>query len=152
MNYTQQIEEIIQSAMTEKTFSLEIIGRIKDLKDGFDVATKKIEELEDTITRKEQIYFDLLARHDDDVETLKTYQEREKTLCERESKMERMEYVSEYQEKRANEIKELFGIVFRNSEVKRSIYSNTNVPVPTGNGCVSTYSGNESREETETIK
>jgi organic radical activating enzyme len=151
IEYKKQIEEIIETALTEKTFSLEIIEKIKSLRDGFAEAIEKNKELEEDLRK-------LRAEHSVTVEklsktklTLEECQIREAELVKREKEQDKKDYELEFQKKRAEEVKELFGIVFRNPTLKESVYKNTTVPI-SQNGYIQSATGSESEQKTTTTE
>ena len=48
-NYKEKIDEVLDQALTEKTFSLEIIEKIKSLHDGFASSQETIKQNNETI-------------------------------------------------------------------------------------------------------
>ena len=147
MDNIKKIEEILDQALTEKTFSLDIINKIKELKDGFEAASKLTDslnlQLDDTRKTLDA------TRKDKDVLALKlnAYENREKDIITKEKELAKNLYELDFQKKRADELKELVSLVFRNPRIVSS--KSTSVPVAQ-NGYVSNQSGSEF--ETKTIE
>lgn len=123
--YQEKIEEVLTQALTEKTFSLEIIEKIKSLKDGFQANELLLEELHkrlEFVTKENVELKDNLSKTTD---KLNKYIEREETIKTKESNQKKTEYELEFQKARANEIKELMMIVFKNPVVRSSTFNNT---------------------------
>lgn len=149
MNYQEKISSIVEEALTEKTFSLEIITKIKQLKDDFDVLVASSEVSKKRIIELETENKSLHSINDRITEENKTWQLRENQIIEAEKVADKKTYELSFQTKRAEEIKELFGIVFKNPVVRETAYKNGNIPVANGNGYPTTMSSTES--ETKTI-
>lgn len=124
-NYKQKIEEVLTQALTEKTFSLEIIEKIKSLKDGFEASTKLVDELNNRLEFYSKENNELKDNLSKTTEKLDKYIKREEVIKDKESALKKTEYELEFQTKRANEIKELMMIVFKNPVVRSSTFNNT---------------------------
>lgn len=120
MDYQKQIDQIVQEAVTSKTFSLEIIDKIKELKSAFAKAQEDIKLKDEMIVSKSK----LLNEFNDEVVRLKKveteYNKRKAELVIEEKKAEKLNYELVFQKERANEIKELFSLVFRNPVILKN--------------------------------
>ena len=116
--YQAKIQSIIEAAMTEQTFSLEIINRIKELNDGFISATKEIEVLEKKLQTVLENNGTLNAQLCNANTKLRTFEERESKLIEREKSADRLEWERNSATSSKQEIKELVSMVFRNPVLK----------------------------------
>ncbi len=155
MNDTsKQIEQIIDQAVTEKVFSLDIIEKIKGLKDDFEDAQDTIKVLQEQnkehrennkgLCDSNNALRDLLGKA---TATIDIWQAKEKHLDAREKALYQVEMRAAYHEDRATEIKELFGIVFKNPVIKETVFKNTDTPIASGNGMYpSNYRGSETTE------
>lgn len=123
--YQAKIEEVITQALTEKTFSLEIIEKIKSLKDGFEANEKLVEELNKRLEFITKENNEVKSNLNITIEKLNKYIERENAIKEKETALAKTNYELEFQTKRANEIKELMMIVFKNPVVRSSTFNNT---------------------------
>jgi hypothetical protein len=147
MNNTQKntIQEIIDQALTEKTFSLEIIEKIKSLKDAFDKSVLDIE----TLNKRLEINDNLRLTLEKENITLRNSNEsliaKEKDVITREKELDKNKYELEFQKQRANEIKDILGIVFKNPVLQKSVFGS--VPVER-NGYIETHNRNENISET----
>lgn len=125
MKYIEKIEEVLTQALTEKTFSLEIIEKIKSLKDGFEASEKLVDELQTRLEFITKQNIEIQGNLNTTTEKLNKYIEREKIISEKEASLAKTNYELEFQTKRANEIKELMMIVFKNPVVRSSTFNNT---------------------------
>ena len=148
MNYQDKISTIVEEALTEKTFNLEIITKIKALKDDFETVTKENEDLEKQVTFFQNANDVLSVENTQVIAENTAYKAREDALATKEKAADKQAYELEFQTKRAVEIRELFGIVFRNPTVQTSVMRNTQKPVENGS-CLNYVS--ESETTTETI-
>jgi len=123
-NYKEKIDEVLDQALTEKTFSLEIIEKIKSLHDGFASSQETIKQNNETI----KLLNENATKANQEINKLSTlvsqYETREIELASKEKVAEKQAYELEYQKNRANEIKELFQIVFKNPVVRENVYKN----------------------------
>ena len=133
-NYQTAIDQLLQEAVTEKTFTLDIVDKIKRLKDDFASATKTIEDLR---KEKQEMYVESVNLQSE-VRRLTNqqdgYDKRLADLVEREARQERLAYELDFQRQRSTEIKELFGIVFRNPVVTRSAIGSSSESNPSMSG------------------
>lgn len=144
--YQEKIEEVITQALTEKTFSLEIIEKIKSLKDGFESSQKTIELLTLSGESSGKTINELRTQNESLSSRVKSFEDRESNIRTKEKELEKNIYELEFQQKRANEIKELFGIVFKNPVMQKTAYNSHN---KYENGF--SNSGSSNSNETETI-
>ena len=146
MNYKDKIEEVITQALTEKTFSLEIIEKIKSLKDGFESAQENIKIQNLALESSNKTIEDLRLKNSELSTKVKLFEDREIAIASKEKVLEKTEYQLTFQTQRANEIKELFGTVFKNPTLQRSVFGT--IPVME-NGYLQQRNSNST--ETETI-
>lgn len=125
-NYKKKIEEILAQTLTEKTFSLEIVDKIKTLKDDFESSQKLIDSLREKSLHNEKMITNLEERNTKLQELVNSYTIREKEISDKEKKLEKTNYELQFQTKRGDEIKELFGIVFKNPIVREGVYKTGN--------------------------
>lgn len=126
MDYKEKIEEVLTQVLTEKTFNIDVIEKIKSLKDGFESSTKLVDELKsrlDFITKENT---QLNQKNGELHIKLDTYIQRENDISDKEKNLAKTNYELEFQKKRADEIKELMMIVFKNPVVRKSSYNNVN--------------------------
>lgn len=145
MDYQKQIAEILDQALTEKSFSLEIIDKIKVLKDGFkesqdtnDYLSRRVENLE-TGNKELQGTVDNLRDRNKKLEDASAAVDTERKA------QEKVKYELEFQKQRANEMKEIVGMVFANPVVFTERCKS--VPVRNGSGYIETYSESESERK-----
>ena len=144
MNYQTDIIDILDKALVEKTFDLEIVTKIKQLKDEHVTALERIKELEKERASYINIQSDLNRDLQQQKEALLVWRSKEKAIEEAEKGAEKLKYELQFQKDRGNEIKEMFMHVFRNPTIMRS--KMTNVPV-SQNGYISNQSGSENETE-----
>jgi len=124
--YQQKIDEVLTQALTEKTFSLEIIEKIKSLKDGFEANTKLVDELSERLKFTTKQNEELRTTISDTNSKLDAYIKRESEIKTKEIALDKTNYELDFQKNRANEIKELMMIVFKNPVVRSNVYRNGN--------------------------
>ena len=149
MNYQDKISTIVEEALTEKTFNLEIITKIKALKDDFETVTASNESLKKRVEDLTKGNTALTVENNRLVTENTAYKSREDALATKEKGADKQAYELDFQTKRASEIKELFSIVFKNPVVKEQAFRNGNVPV-FENGYTTTRTTNEN-ETKETV-
>lgn len=145
MDYQKKVSEIIELALTEKTFSLEVIDKIKSLRDDVISLSEKLEQANKTIEdlRKEKTEINFLLNKAN--EKLSNIDTRETELIKKEKEQEKLRYELSFQQQRANEIKELFSTVFRNPVILKSATKQTPYGGQNGN-----YPSTIQTNETET--
>lgn len=109
-NYKTKIEEVLTQALTEKTFSLEIIEKIKSLKDGFEANQLLIKNKDEQIVELKKIE----VAYNEVCKKLEEYRKRENEIKDKENALAKTNYELEFQKNRANELKEVMMIAFRN--------------------------------------
>ena len=148
MDYQKKVSDIIELALTEKTFSLEVINKIKQLRDDVislsnmnEQANKTIEDL-----RKEKIETNnLLEKATNRLANIET---RETELVKKEKEQEKLRYELGFQKQRADEIKSLFDTVFRNPVILRSkMVGHVTPPNPSNSYGRTTTTSDSEREE-----
>lgn len=151
MDYQVKIDEILTQAVTEKTFSLEIIEKIKSLRDAVNVMEVQSKLDKKTTDDLNKTLMDVRGNYSDISIKLEAYKKRETELATKEKVAERQDYALQFQKARADEIKEMFMHVFRNPTIVRSASHNRNTPIAS-NGYVSTWNENGVENSTESIQ
>lgn len=124
--YQQKIDEVLTQVLTEKTFSLEIIEKIKSLKDGFEANTELVNELDERLKFTTKQNEELRTNLSDTNSKLDAYIKRESEIKTKEIALDKTNYELDFQKKRADEIKELMMIVFKNPVVRSNVYKSGN--------------------------
>lgn len=143
----EEINKFLDKIIVEKTFSLEAVGQIKKMGDEYVVMETKLKDvLEDRKNISDQntvlsIENNKLKERDADVS------KREIIVKDKENKQALNDLRLEHANIRANEIRELFGVVFKNPVVRSNVYKSNSVPVAQ-NGYVGTHNGNETENRT----
>ena len=145
MSYQEDIQKILDQALTEKTFSLDVIDRIKALRDAVVSQEAQNKQLLERVKTLEEDSRDWRDKYTSSVAVSTEWMKRSESVLEREKTADRMNYELEFQKKRADEIKEIVSLVFRNPVLKSQSYGN--VPMRDNNGYISSQSTNESTEE-----
>lgn len=147
IDYNKQIEAIIEQALTEKTFSLEIIGKIKELRDAHIEVVQKLEASEADREGWRNKYSDVSAENVRLEAKVLEIEKREKDLAEREENQKLLQWERDSSIERRNEIKELVMMVFRNPIFKS--HASGSLPVyDERNGYMSHGSTSEVKETT----
>lgn len=143
----EEINKLVDDLIVEKTFSLEIVEKIKKMRDDFlamEEKEKQTSERNSELTTQNSKLVEennRLKAHDEGVTN------REKVVAEKEAKQALQDLKLEHAVDKHKEMKELLGIVFKNPVVRETAYKNTNVPVAQ-NGYVSNFAGSESEGKT----
>ena len=146
-DYTKKIEEIITEATTQKTFSLEVLGKIKELKDGFDYLVEEeklnVAAIQNFRTEQGMLKLEVSKLLEENL-GLKA---KEANVIEREKKQDLNDLTLKHLEEQRNLVLRMFETVFKNPTIQRSRFGS--VPVGGQNGYVN--NGNTSETETETV-
>lgn len=126
MDYQKQIQEIINSVMEEKSFSLEVIDKIKVLKDSIPELEEEIGELKSEIDSLKHTKDEF--RKENQKYRLENDKLKNKITKASELINSQKEKIERNQEYRANEIKEMFMALVKNPIIKKSSYGS----VPAG--------------------
>lgn len=147
MTFQEEVNKLIEKALMEKTFSLEIVDQIKRMRDDYISMETSLERTTELNKGLVKINTELseqnnkLTAHDEDVSS------REKVVKEKEDKQALETLKLQHAIEGKKDIKELFGIVFKNPVVRSNVYKNTSVPVSV-NGYVNTHAGSENENST----
>ena len=133
------IEEVIQHTIEEKTFSLEAIEAIKQLRDANEElksAKRRLEqELEEEKDKSKQLN-DLLK----EAKTALSNKSSELTeLKKREAKALRLEIENEYLRRRGDEHRDTFMALCRNTTVRQRIHGQEPLVMPPYSSCGADY-------------
>ncbi len=144
--YKEKIEEVLTQALTEKTFSLEIIEKIKSLRDGFiqneNIIKQQIIKIEELSKQNSEITsYNIKLQN-----IVESYETREKDLEQKEKKSDKVLYELDFQKKRADEIRELFQIVFKNPVVRETAYKNASGFNGSGHSTSENMNGSSTKE------
>lgn len=150
-NYENKINSIIEEAVTEKTFSLDIINKIKALRDDFSVISKSYELLKDVHERQSDSYKKITDEYNKLLERVNSFEKRESELILREKQLDIQDLKLKHADEKYVITKELFGIVFKNPVVKEQAFKNTSTPL-SNNGYVQIHSGSENEGKTTEIE
>lgn len=145
-DYQKKISEIIEQVLTEKTFNLEIVEKIKRLREDVSFLTSEVERLNKEKEDLEKRNEDLSQKLADTEESLNSLKSKEKEILKREKNIEKMQYELEFQKARAEEIRQLFEIVFRNPTVLRTRTIENLVQTP-GNSYPTVHTTKEQEKE-----
>ena len=120
----KKITTVIEEALITKTFSLEIIGRIKEIRDAHE---KQAGELITAVKLNENLainYNKERERADAAVARLAGVEKRENDVTAREKSQDIKDVKNDFYKNWADKIEHLFGIVFKNPVVRESVYKN----------------------------
>ena len=125
-------------ALTEKTFSLEIIDKIKEIRDDLVRMQADFEDYKENHNRLEKSLrdeTDRLRRREEEltkeVTELRAYKE---GRVAKDRDQDKTLYELNFQRNRANEMKEILGVIFKNPGVRRTIHKQGNEPVACDSG------------------
>jgi len=139
---TAAIDELVQ----EKTFSLESVGAISALREKAKEMETKIENMQKTIdTTSEDMKKDGLTIEDLQ-NSLSKFRDRERLLIEREGKANALDRKYAVAVGQSEVYKECFGVVFRNTSIRKEMFGMT--PVRDASGYPTGQSTSETVTET----
>lgn len=154
MDYKDKIDKIVEEALSDKTFSLEVVQRIKQLKDDLEELENKKEELTEKLELSDKNYQEVKAlltkkteEHDVLFQTVEEWEKREAGLIKRETKMELVEQRANMEAASRSEIKELVGLLFKNPVVRKTKLVGHVTPSATQGGYPVINSTNDVEEE-----
>lgn len=143
-NYQEKINQIIEQALTKKTFNLEIVEKIKELKNGFEEAQERIEVLGEDLKNIRKQKDEIAGCLERTLEKLAKLERQEKEVKIERKKQKELQYKLEMADERRLEIKELVSLVFRNPVIVRSkTGTKPNGRDNYGNSIISSVSENE---------
>ena len=136
MDYKKDIDLIIEKALTEKTFTLEIIDEIKKLRELPDALEKAKTQIDVLLEEKTELLtkVGVFQAKEDEVKT------REATLVKREREQELKEVEFKWKDYLLADYKNMMSLVFRNTTIRESRLGS--VPVES-NGYIQTQSTSE---------
>lgn len=127
MDYIKKVNEVIEEALTEKTFNLEIIGKIKDIRDEL-AKLQESDKTKDEVIRVANIE---IGKFKTALDTMSAkcieYEKREKDLSAGEKILYQKEQTAANEKAKCELAVDLFKTVFRNTEVRENIYKNVQV-------------------------
>lgn len=146
MNAKEILEQAVNGVLQEKALSKEAIDAVQqvlaeneDLKAG----NESLRELTANQEKSLAIAQKKNAEYDSLVDALAA---REKALQERENKADLLDLQVEHAKIRVADLKEITGLVFRNTVLKKTMYNSSQVPMPSGG-----YMNNVTENSNETI-
>ena len=146
MDYIEKINEVIESALTERTFSLEIIQKIKEIREELAEFRETDKDQRERIA-SQIVSIDSLNAELSDFKAKETELKlMEVDLLKRGRIIFEKETRAEFQKEKADLIERLFNTVFRNAEIRKDIFKTAHI---TNNGYSSTQPDNE--QEVRTI-
>ena len=157
-NHIDKISEIISELSTKSTFSADAMHQflqLKDEADGLEFTNNYLrrnnKELEEQIKDVEVVLERTRDAVGDLTSELDHYRKREGELLDREAQMTRHEMTAMYEEKRCEDHKEMFKIVFRNAVIKRQVMTPLEAGTPNEyNSCpAGGFAQKDELEETE---
>jgi hypothetical protein len=159
--FTNELQAIIDQAITEKTFSLEVIDRIKEMKDSISALESNLEVAQETIkardariTELNNSLFEANGRLLATEELLDGWKKREADVVKREIDQRLVDNERMFQTRRGDEMKEIVMAMCKNPTfVQTKSVQKQQVMPPNNNGLYpSTYTLNDSETIEETVK
>jgi len=145
--YEKQIKEIIDKVTIDRTFSLEALNQIKELKDGFDQISLDLEAACSRI----QDYQDRESSREEELnEAIRGYNEIKEKEVEINKLIEEQKIKDEINKAMKSErdlVLRMFETVFKNPVVQKNSFKN--IPMKDNNGYI--YTGTETENGTEEI-
>lgn len=146
MDYIKKVNEVIEEALTEKTFNLEIVGKIKEIREEITRLQGENEILKKDQTEKITLITDLNSRNNKLLEKEQEFDKREAAVYTAEKNLYMKEQLAENEKAKCALAIDLFKTVFRNTEVRSDIFKQTQV---NQNGYTSSLPETEAKTETK---
>jgi uncharacterized protein (DUF342 family) len=147
MTAQEVLQSAIQGVLTEKALSAEAIEAVKvlieenkGLKEQAATMMENFDALQDQCRSLRDVNLELVSRES-------AVSARELAVRVRENKADLLDLTVEYERKRLEDIKQVVSLVFKNSSLKKQVFSNVPVAVPT-----SGYTTSLNGSSTETIE
>lgn len=140
MNTKEQLLKQIDALVTERTFSLEAVDAINQMRVMLATVTDERDDLNDKLNRAQQTIIEQEFRTKRDADVLAKWGKREADLMAREQKAAAAIYEAEKHAAVALAYKDAMGIVFRPNVMRETVARNAMDPMPTGGYTVSTNS------------
>lgn len=140
-NYKKEIDDILHKAVTEKTFTLEIVEQIKELRK----LPELVEQKDDQIASLNKLVQELTLDKNTLLNQKTNVEVKEKTLNEKERALELKEVEFRWKDNLLSEYKNMMSLVFRNQTIRQNKFGS--VPIER-NGYIESSS---MTENTETI-
>jgi len=144
-NYLEEVDKVIESALIEKTFNLDIIGKIKELRDELLRLQESNEILKKDIDEKNNLITGLNNRNNSLSDECEKFKTREKLLNESEKELYKKEQTALNESSKLTLVVDLFKIVFRNTEVRSEMFKND--PIIVNGYSQGSASGSETKTE-----
>lgn len=119
--YKEKLDAIVEEVVTEKTFSLEVVNRIKALKDEFEVLQNNHKKSQEDLKEEKKAHRETIEERDilklaleEFSKQLENMQKREKDVSVRELKQSLVEQRAEFSDRNTQNIYNLAALVFRN--------------------------------------
>lgn len=149
-----KLKELLDGLVAEKSLSFDVLEQLRKVKAESEELVKTNLLLGEAVTDKDE----LLTKKDSKILELSNkiggWINRENSLIEREKAVLDIEHKNEIEKLKAThsestltQVKEIVGIVFRNTSIKRSMFGNEACSIPQGG-----YAGSASVNKTEEIK
>jgi len=140
--YKEKLDAIVEEVVTEKTFSLEVVNRIKALKDEFELLQKDHKKVQEDLKEERKVHKEtaeerntLKTALEESTKRLEAWETRAKDIIARETKQTLVEQRAEFADRNTQNIYNLAALVFRNPTfVTNSQEDTVHVPQINQNG------------------
>jgi hypothetical protein len=119
----QKMQQVIEEILTTKTFNLDIVGKIKEMREEMIADKKTIEELRKYKEEYLKINHELIAKNNEQAIALKRWQELSDSMGKEAKENDKIRYEKDFQVKRADEIRSILDLIFHNSIIRERVVS-----------------------------
>lgn len=148
MTTNDQINAVIEQMLTERTFNLDIVEKVKAMRDAAVAKDSKIEELEKKLEEERASALRFYSLHKEASEKLEKLIEFEDSVIKREKDVENLKKDAQCSSEKVENIKWCFEMVFRNSGLRKSLLvSHVIPPNMNGNGGYMTQTNDSETSE-----
>lgn len=144
-DFLKKVNDVIEEALTEKTFNLEIVGKIKEIRDEITRLQGENERLVKDQKDKGDLIVALNNRNNQLSEREQGFDKREEALYASEKELYKKEQTAANETAKLNLAVDLFKTVFRNTEVRSEMFKNE--PIINNGYSQGTASGSETKTE-----
>ena len=142
-----ELTKLIDQMVQEKTFSMEGVAAINELREQAELMQKTIKQLQESFKKENECANRLRNDNDALKGELKNWRAREEKLTNRESKITELEKDRAVANAKADTFRECVGLVFRNTTVRENMVGTR--PVAESSGFVGQHGVNEDTTKTE---
>jgi hypothetical protein len=138
--YIEEIQNAIEKAAIDGTLTRDAIGQFNQLIEHNEALQSQAIDFDKKFRRQDTEKKELDAAFAQSSSKLSDFQTRERELVEREQKITVLEMQAKYELTRVEDHKEMFGVVFRNSLIRKEVMTPASSHIETSGASHQTFS------------